>query len=101
MNPKYDSIFDRIKSSPFVANSNVTQVEAWQKKIAGGYMKTKLRRRENLESDFYKMTTDTKYDLVKDIIKYGTDDQSDKFRQYFLNDDDIAYRYKKLLDSLK
>lgn len=101
INPKYDSIFDRIKSSPFVVNSNVTQVEAWQKKIAGGYMKTKLRRRENLESDFYKMTTDTKYDLVKDIIKYGTDDQSNKFSQYFLNDDDIAYRYKKLLDSLK
>ena len=100
-NPKYDSIFDRIKNSPFVENSNVTQVEAWQKKIAGGYMKTKLRRRENLESDFYKMTTDTKYDLVKDIIKYGTDDQSNKFSQYFLNDDDIAYRYKKLLDSLK
>lgn len=94
-------IFERIKKSPFVAHSNVTQIGAWQKKIAGGYMKTKLRQRESLESDFYKMATDTKYDLVKDIIKYGTDEQSDKFSQYFKNDDDIAHRYKKLLDNLK
>lgn len=98
---KNDSIFTRITESPFVENSNVTQVEAWQHKIDGGYLKSKLRNRDSLESDFYKMSSDTKYDLVKDIIKYGTDDQSDKFSQYFKNDDDIANRYEPLLNSLK
>ena len=63
-------------------------------------MKSKLRNREALESDFYKMTTDTNYDLIKDV-KYATDDQSDKFSKYFKNDDDIANRYEKLLNSLK
>lgn len=98
---KTDSIFSRIKESPFVDCSNVTQVEAWQNKINGGYMKSKLRNRERLETDFRSMTTETKYDLIKDIIKYGTDDQSNKFSQYFKNDDDIANRYEKLLNSLK
>lgn len=98
---KNDSIFTRIKESPFVENSNVTQVEAWQHKIDGGYLKSKLKNREALELDFYKMTTDTKYDLVKDIIKYGTDEQSNKFSQYFKNDDDITNRYEPLLNSLK
>lgn len=98
---KYDSIFTRIKESPFAEHSNVTQVEAWQHKIDGGYLKSKLRNRMSLESDFYQMTTDTKYDLVKDVIKYGTDDQSDKFAKYFKNDDDISNRYERLLDSLK
>ncbi len=98
---KNDSIFSIINNSPFAKNSNVTQVEAWQHKIDGGYMKSKLRNRIKLESDFYSMSTDTKYDLVKDVIKYGTDDQSSRFSQYFKNDDDIANRYDKLLESLK
>ena len=98
---KNDSIFTRIKESLFANNSNVTQVEAWQNKINNGYLKSKLRNRIKLESDFYSMTTDTKYDLIKDVIKYCTDDQSSKFSQYFKNDDDIANRYDELLQSLK
>ncbi len=98
---KNDSIFTAIKISPFVKNSNVTQVEAWLNKINGGYMKSKLRSRMALESDFYSMSTDTKYDLIKDVIKYCTDDQSSRFSKYFKNDDDIANRYEKLLQSLR
>ena len=98
---KSSSIFTGIKESLFANNSNVTQVEAWQNKINNGYLKSKLRNRIKLESDFYLMTTDTKYDLIKDVIKYCTDDQSSKFSQYFKNDDDIANRYDKLLQSLK
>ena len=98
---KNDSIFTAIKISPFVKNSNVTQVEAWLNKINGGYMKSKLRNRMALESDFYSMSTDTKYDLIKDVIKYCTDDQSSRFSKYFKNDDDIANRYEKLLQSLR
>ena len=98
---KNDSLFSTIRDSLFARNSNVTQVGAWQNRINGGYMKSKLRNRMKLESDFYSMSTDTKYDLVKDVIKYGTDDQSSRFSQYFKNDDDIANRYGRLLDSLK
>ena len=64
-------------------------------------MKSKLRNRERLENDFYQMSTDTKYDLIKDVIKYCTDDQSYRFSEYFKNDDDIANRYHALLESLK
>lgn len=98
---KDDPIFDRIKASLFVHGSNVTQVNAWQRKIYGGYLKAKLKNRMHLQDDFYKMSLDTKYDLVKDIIKYCTDEQSDKFSEYFKNDDDIDVRYSKLLDSLR
>ena len=98
---KTDSFFTDIKTSPFVQNSNVTQVYAWLSKINGGYMKSKLRNREKLENDFYQMSTDTKYELIKDIIKYCTDDQSYRFSEYFKNDDDIANRYQALLKSLK
>ena len=98
---KNHPIFSKIKNSAFAQNSNVTQTNAWQNKIDNGYMKSKLRNREKLESDFYSMTTDTKYDLIKDVIKYATDDQSSRFSEYFKNDDDIANRYDKLLQSLK
>ena len=47
------------------------------------------------------MDTETKYDLIKDIIKYGTDEQSSRFIHFFKNDDDIAHRYDKLLKSLE
>ena len=98
---KYDEIFSRIRNSDFVENSNVTQIEAWQKKLNNGYRKSKLKNRERLQSDFYYMDTETKYDLIKDIIKYGTDEQSSRFIHFFKNDDDIAHRYDKLLKSLE
>lgn len=98
---KYDSIFSEIKESTFANKSNVTQIEAWQNKINGGYMKSKLRNREQLQSDFYKMDMDTKYELVKEIIKYSSDDNSGRFSKYFKNDDDIANRYEPLLEALK
>ena len=98
---KTDSIFTDIKNSPFVTNSNVTQIPAWKNRIDGGYLKSKLRNREYLESDFYKMDTNTKYALVKEIIKYSSDDHLGLFPKYFKNDDDIAMRYQKLLNALK
>lgn len=98
---KDNSFFSRIKDSLFAVSSNVTQVKAWQKKIDGGYLKNKLRKRMQLQNDFNKMSTDTKYNLVKDVIKYCTDEQSNMFNEYFRNDDDIDLRYERLLDSLK
>ncbi len=98
---KYDSIFNRIQDSPFAQNSNVTQIEGWQEKINGGYMKQKLRNRTQLEQDFWSMELNQKYELIKDIIKYSSNDQSDKFSQYYKNDDDIDARYKHLLESLR
>ena len=64
-------------------------------------MKTKLRNRMQLEKDFYKMTINDKYDLIKDVIKSSSNDQCDeRFSHLFKNDDDIANRYKPLLDKL-
>ena len=98
---KTENIFNKISNSPFVNSSNVTQVEAWKEKINEGYLKRKLQNREKLESDFFRMTTDTKYELIKDIIKSASEDQSNRFSEYFKNDDDISQRYKKLLNALK
>ena len=98
---KTDSLFDDIRNSPFVRNSNVTQIEAWQRKINGGYLKSKLRHRENLTKDFNFMSTEEKYELVKDLVKYSSNDQSSRFSKYFTNDDDIKSRYGSLLDALK
>ena len=94
-------IFEEIQRSDFAMNSNVTQIPAWKNKIKGGYKKQKLINREKLENDFYKMETDKKYELIKDIIKYSSNDQSCKFSEYFKNDDDIANRYDELLNALK
>ncbi len=47
------------------------------------------------------MELNQKYELIKDIIKYSSNDQSDKFSQYYKNDDDIDARYKHLLESLR
>ena len=58
-------------------------------------------KEEQLEKEFSSMSTETKYDLVKDVIKYATDEQSNKFSKYFKNDDDIANRYERLLESLR
>ena len=99
--PKTDNLFSKICNSPFVLNSNVTQISAWKEKIDEGYLKQKLRNRISLQTDFDRMSTDTKFDLVKDIIKYSSDDHSSRFSEYFKNDDDIAVRYKKLLNALK
>ncbi len=98
---KNDSVFDRIRESDFVQNSNVTQVGAWQRRINGGYLKSKLRNRENLNYDFNKMSTEERYELIKDIVKYSSDDQSSKFAKYFQNDDNIKDRYQDLLDALR
>jgi len=99
---KNTELFNKILSSDFATYSNVTQVEAWQQKLDSGYMKTKLRNRMQLEKDFNKMTTEDKYDLIKDVIKSSSNDQSDsRFSHLFKNDDDISQRYQGLLAELK
>lgn len=98
---KTDSLFKEIRNSQFVINSNVTQIPAWREKINDGYLKQKLRNRTSLEYGFSRMSTDTKFDLIKDIIKYSSNDQSYRFSEYFKNDDDISKRYEKLLNALK
>lgn len=98
---KTDDLFGKIKSSVFARKSNVTQNSAWQRRIDNGYLKTKLRRREQLERDFGLMDVNEKYELVKDIIKSSSNDQSSRFAQFFTNDDDISGRYQRLLDSLR
>lgn len=96
-----DYLFDEISNSKFVQNSNVTQIPAWRQKISEGYLKSKLRNSESLQRDFEQMSLDTKYELVKDIVKYSSDDHSNRFSIYFKNDDDISLRYEKLLNALK
>lgn len=98
---KTDELFSSIKNSIFAKKSNVTQNSAWQRRIDNGYLKTKLRRRENLEHDFNQMAIDEKYALVKDVIKSSSNDQSSRFAQFFTNDDDISDRYQRLLRSLR
>ena len=98
---KTDSLFDDIRKSPFVRNSNVTQIGAWQRKTNGGYLKSKLKHRDNLMRDFNYMSTEEKYELVKDLVKYSSNDQSSRFSKYFTNDDDIKSRYDSLLNALK
>ncbi|MBQ7125747.1 hypothetical protein IJO12_01525 [bacterium] len=97
----HKDLFNDIKESEFATHSNVTQIPAWKQKIAHGYKKQKLINRERLENDFYKMETDKKYELIKEIIKYSSNDQGHRFSEYFKNDDDIANRYDRLLAALK
>lgn len=97
----YSTLYKKIMYSLFVRLSNVNQIRAWHKRIQNGYLKTKLRNREKLEQDFSSMSIDDKYALIKDIIKASSNDQSDRFSQYFKNDDDIKARYDRLLESLK
>ena len=98
---KSDYIFDVIRNSPFVKNSNVTQIGSWKSKISEGYLKRKLKNRERLSGEFNSMDTERKYELIKDIIKYSSEDQSNKFSEYFKNDDDIKDRYESLLRALR
>ncbi len=98
---KNSSLFDNIRRSPFVRNSNVTQIGAWKRKINNGYLKSKLRNREQLERDFNYMTNEDRYELIKDVVKYSSNDQSTRFSKYFVNDDDIKGRYDSLLGALK
>lgn len=98
---KTDALFSDVRASIFAKKSNVTQNSAWQTRIDNGYMKTKLRRREQLQRDFGQMDIVEKYELVKDIIKSSSNDQSSRFAQFFTNDDDISDRYQRLLRSLK
>ncbi len=98
---KTDELFDEIKDSVFVKNSNVTQINAWISKIRSGYMKEKLKQRTNISRDFkYNMTTEERYDLIKDLIKYSSEDQSSKYSKIFKNDDNIKERYRTLLREL-
>lgn len=98
---KVDELFTKIKTSVFAQKSNVTQNSAWQRRINNGYLKTKLRRREQLERDFALMDVNEKYELIKDIIKSSSNDQTSRFAQFFTNDDDISGRYERLLNSLR
>lgn len=98
---KNEYFFKKIKSSNFVKESNVTQIPAWREKIAGGYLKKKLANRNKLEQNFYQMPTETKYELIKDLVKHSSNDQSNKFSEYFTNDDDITRRYDSLLEALR
>lgn len=98
---KTDELFAKIQASVFARKSNVTQNSAWQNRINNGYLKSKLRRREQLERDFSLMDINEKYALVKDIIKSSSNDQSSRFAQFFTNDDDISGRYQQLLESLR
>ncbi len=98
---KTDELFSKIKASMFARKSNVTQNSAWQERINNGYLKSKLRHREQLERDFAGMDVETKYELVKDVIKSSSNDEGTRFVQFFKNDDDISNRYQRLLESLR
>ena len=87
-------------ASEFYKFSNAAQIPAWHWKTNFN-IKTKLKNRETLADEFPRMAIDEKYELVKDVIKSASGDQSEKFSKYFKNDDNIKDRFSPLLESLK
>lgn len=87
-------------ASEFYKFSNTAQIPAWHWKTNFN-IKTKLKNRETLADEFPRMAIDEKYELVKDVIKSASGDQSEKFSKYFKNDDNIKDRFSPLLESLK
>lgn len=95
-------ITDRLRCSPFAKFSNVTQMGAQDRVLKKGIqpIKTKLRNREELPTDFNFWDRNTQYELVKDLVKFVSLDEGPRFQHYFKNDDDIGARYAKLNELL-
>lgn len=91
-------IQERLKHSPFATMSNVTQMGAHERQINMGMkdIKKKLRAREHLNNEFNTWNQDSQFELVKDLVKSVSKDQSDRFNKFFQNDDDIGERYNRL-----
>ena len=91
-------INNRIRRSPFARMSNVAQIGAQERQTKLGMkdIKRKLRERESLNDEFDKWPEDTKFALVKDLVKSVSKDQSTTFNKYFQNDYDIAESYNRL-----
>lgn len=88
-----------IQYSPFAQYSNVTQMGALNTFLSSGLkqIKTKLQNRSNLLVEYDKMSTDDKFELIKEIIKsVSKDNDNPKFNKYFQNDDNIKERYDRL-----
>ena len=91
---------ERLYKSPFASMSNVTQMGAHERQINIGMkdIKTKLRNREQLADQFEGggWSDNSRFELVKDLVKSVSKDQGHKYDKYFKNDDDIGERYNKL-----
>lgn len=88
-----------IQYSPFAQYSNVTQMGAHDTVLSSGLkqIKTKLQNRGNLSAEYGKMSTDEKFELIKEIIKsVSKDNDNPEFNKYFQNDDNIKERYDRL-----
>ncbi len=93
-------LVDSIKDYDFYKYSNVAQMKAMQNAISSGKeQKTKIIKRQMLESSFKKWPIDEQYNFVKTLIKYSCEDQSGH-SEYFNNDYDVKAKYKPLLGRL-
>ena len=91
-------INQRIYASPFARMSNVTQMGAHVNLIRSHMkpIKSKFIYREMLAGIFDNYTLDHQFDIVKDLVKSVSKDQSGKYKELFENDDDIGKRFDRL-----
>ncbi len=91
-------IQNKMNNSVFCWISNVAQIGAHDRQINNGMkdIKTKLRNREELSQIFDTWSIEKQFELIKDIIKSVSRDESNKFEKYFKNDDDIKQRFERL-----
>ncbi len=97
-NPGLKAIRERIKASPFAQMSNVTQMTAFSNLYKENlfHFGPRYDSRVDLQSDYCNWDLEEKFDFLKDLMKYVSDEQSSKYQQYFKPDDDRGELYAEL-----
>lgn len=84
VSPSLMEIHRAMQNSQFCWLSNVTQMGAISRNYNDiGELKSKIQSRERLKSDFENWDIDRQYEVVKEVIKGMSGDESDKFYEYF------------------
>lgn len=82
--PSLIEIHKAMQNSQFCWLSNVTQMGAISRNYSDlGALKSKIANRERLESDFDNWDIDQQYEVIKEVIKGMSGDESDRFSEYF------------------
>ncbi len=91
-NDALETLLKRMKASPFAQMSNVTQMTAFTNLYNEGLLPlaAKYKYRDELPTEYYHWTQKEKFDFIKDLVKYVTDEQSSKYEKYFKDDDNRA-----------
>ena len=94
----YKIITRRISESPFAQMSNVTQMGAHTRLITSHMkpIKTKFKYREFLSMMFGTLPEEQQFEIVKDLVRSVSKDQSQRYSILFKNDDDIGKRFDRL-----